>query len=235
MERDYEKEFVKWVLAMIEKYHMSRNMLGRKTNIDSSHMTSILRCESKATREVKYSIIDFFKNEYDERFVLSGRVDYLTFGDWLDNVMLKNKIKNSMIAEELNIWDSSILNMRKGVVRLDIEQRRAILELLKEKYQIDISKGEELLDKVENKYYKEIGEWISNVMKTVNINDVELSQCVDISKSTIYLILYGRIALSYNHANKIFAFFEKYGIDTSDVRKTFEEVCKYKEKIRYQV
>lgn len=235
MERRHNDEFNEWVLSMLRKYGMSRAKLGRVVGIEVNHIRSVLKGQNKATRRTKCLIIDFFKKEYNESFIPSEEKDYITLGDWLDSMMLKYGIENDVIAKELDVNNLTINNLRKGIVRLEVSQRKRILDFIKNNYEIDTSKGEGLLNTLENKHYKEMGEWLCDIMKLLEVKDAELSKCVNVSTSTIYGIKSGRKALSYRNAKILFGFFDKCGIDTADGRKKFEEMQKYKEKVAYQI
>lgn len=228
MERREKDGFDEWILKMLEKYGVTRQRLGREIGMQPLYVSSTLNGRFKFSKRTKYLINNFFEKEYNEAYEPLKQRKSITFGNWLNEVMMKYEIENYMISKKIGVKESSINNLRKEMVSLEREQREEILNLLERDYIVDISDGRELLDKVENQYYVEMGEWMRNAMQTIGINNIELSQCVEISKPSVRLAIQGRIVLSDKSAEKIFEFFEEHNIDTSDGRRKFEEARKYR-------
>lgn len=228
MERRKKDDFDAWVLKMLEKYGVTRQRLGREIGMQSIYISDTLNGLFIFSKRTKYLINNFFEKEYNESYEPLKQRKSITFGEWLNEIMIKHEIENYMIAKKIGVKESSVHSLRKEMVPFERKQREEILNLLERDYGVDISDGRELLDKVENRYYKEIGEWMRNAMQTMGINNIELSQHVKISKSTVRLAVQGRIVLSDKSAEKIFAFFEENGIDTSKGREKFAEAVKYR-------
>lgn len=235
MERRHNHEFNKWVSEMLKKYNVTQAQLGNAIGMEFGYIGHISRGTYKATKRVKYLISNFFEKEYGESYTPLEKIKSITFGEWLDNAMLKHEIENYMLAEKICVGEAAIIRLREEKTTFNKSQRTEILDILEKDYGIDVSEGRKLLDELQNKYYKEIALWICDEMKTIEISDDELSKHVGISKSEIYLMLQGKSIMSHKNAEKIFGFFEQQGVDTSEGKEKFKRACEHKEIRKYGV
>jgi plasmid maintenance system antidote protein VapI len=235
MERMHNHEFNRWVLEMLKKYNVTQVQLAKSIDMECGYISNIIRGKYKASKKIKYLIINFFKKEYGESYIPLEKIKPITFGEWLDNEMLKHEIGNDMLAEKICVGEAAIIRLREEKLTFKRTQRSEILDILERDYAIDVTEGRELLDKLQNKYYKEMALWICDVMKATEISEVELLKNVGISKSESYLILQGKSIMSHKNAEKLFGFFEQRGIETSEGKEKFKRACEHKEIRKYGV
>lgn len=140
------------------------------------------------------------------------------------NVVLKRyHISNKEIAKLIFVHELTIQFVKEGRVFLKTADRINILNYLKHEYDIDISKGIELIDCLIVPERAELAKWISDRMSENRIQNKELSEYLKVSTAWMSYIKNGKVKLSKEQAEKIFEFFEKSNIDTSEGRKKYQE------------
>lgn len=219
-------EFLEWIKEMQRKYYISFIQLEKGTGIERHRISEVINGKKVLTNKFKYLMVVFFEEEYGEIYEFDEDIRPKTFSDWLHLVTKKYKIADDVIAEELKVGKSSITCMRKGETYLGLEDRKKILDFLQRKFGVDISYGKELLNCIKRKSYMDMGNWLREEMESNRIMDYEIERRVGISQSAISSIRSGRIAPAPKTAEKIFGFFDRKGIDTTDGRKIYEIICK---------
>lgn len=225
MERK-DDNFASWLKEKLSKYKISQSKLAREIGIDQTYICKIVCEKMIATEKIKYLIINFFRENYEEDMPVTALEKLIpaTFGEWLSLETTKHDISSEELAKAMGIGSNIIRDIWTGRTISTIERKMKILECLEKVYGIDTTKGEQLLENTINNEKEKYSIWISNTMNGLNIGNAEIAKYLGIGKDNFSKIRTGRVVPSVRKAELIFRFFEEHGIDTIRGREIYKKL-----------